>query len=203
MAGTEFLEIIVRFLDCIGQDADAKPAFIQITLKEAAGILGADHVPETFISFPKSRWPQEWIDKVASGELVDPVCPLLIDLCGHPSAGLLWDKCSQKMILECGFEKVLGWESLYVHKQKQVFLGVYVDDFHLSGEEAGMAAAWDSLKKHINFGDIINFDGTTYLGCTQSDVRNVLQFPCVQHMYYCPKHVLLQRRTTSKDKQEE
>ena len=146
MAGAKLLDIIARFPDWIGQDADAKSAFTQITLKEAAVILGADHVPETFISLPKSRWPQEWIDKVASGELVDPVCPVLPNLYGHPLAGL--DKRSQKMIHECGFEKVLGWESSYVHKQKQVFLGVYVDDFHLSGKEAGAEKAHRFFRYH-------------------------------------------------------
>ena len=69
------------------------------------------------------------------------------------------------MILECGFENVLVLESLYVHGQKQVFLGVYVDDFHLSGKTAGMKAGWGSLKRHIKSGEIMNFNGTTYLGC--------------------------------------
>ena len=98
MAGIEFVDIVARFPDCVGQDADAKSAFTQIKLKEAAGILGVDHVPETFISLPKSSWPEDWIKKAASGELVDPVCPLLTNLYWHPLAGLLWDRCSQKKI---------------------------------------------------------------------------------------------------------
>ena len=75
--------------------------------------------------------------------------------------------CSQKKIRECGFEKVKGWESLYVHKKLQVFLGVYVDDFHLSGVEGSLTKAWELLKQHIDFSDITKFEGTTYLGCTQ------------------------------------
>ena len=171
MAGTKFLDIIARFPECMGEDGDAKSAFTQITLRDAAKLLGEDHVPETFISLPRSRWPQDWIDRVESGELVDPVCPLLTNLYGHPLAGLLWDKCSQKMIRECGFEKVLGWESLYVHRQLQVFLGVYVDDFHLSGKATGMKSAWAALEKHIDYGEITEFNGTTYLGCTQREVK--------------------------------
>ena len=164
--------LIARFPGCVGEDGDAKSAFFQITLKDAAEILGKDHVPETFISLPRSRWPQDWIDRVASGELVDPVRPLRTNLYGHPLAGLSWDKFLQKMIRECGSEKVLGWESLYVHKKLQVFLGVYVDDFHLSGKSTGMEATWTALKKHIDFGDITDFNGTTYLGCTQKEVKN-------------------------------
>ena len=50
MAGIKFLDIIARFPGCIGKDGDAKSAFTQITLKDAAKILGEDHVPETFIT---------------------------------------------------------------------------------------------------------------------------------------------------------
>ena len=31
-----------------------------------------------------------------------------------------------------GFEKVKGWECLYVHREDQLFLSVYVDDFKLA-----------------------------------------------------------------------
>jgi hypothetical protein len=95
------------------------------------------------------------------------VCPLLSNLYGHPLAGLLWDKFSQEKIQACGFEKVKGWESLYVHRERQVFLGVYVDDFHMAGKSKQLAGAWEALRQHITFGDINKFDGTTYLGCTQ------------------------------------
>ena len=174
MTGTKFLDIIARFPGCIGEDADATSAFTQITFDEAAEILGMAYVPETWISLPKDRWPQEWHDLVAKGELLDPVCPLVTNLYGHPIAGLLWDKCSQNRILQCGFEKVTGWESLYVHRKLQVFLGLYVDDFHMAGKEAGVRAAWDILKKTITLGDVTNFDGNTYLGCTQKsfDIPN-------------------------------
>ena len=151
MAGTKFLDVIARFQNCSGEDADATSAFTQITFEEAKEILGKDHVPETYISLPKSRWPEDWKRRVESGDLVDPVCPLRTNLYGHPLAGLLWDKCSQKKILQCGFEKVLGWESLYVHKKLQVFLGVYVDDFHLAGRSASLPEAWKLLQTEIDF----------------------------------------------------
>ena len=117
-----FWTLFARFPGCCGEDADAKSVFTQITLAEAADILGVDHVPETYISLPRSRWPADWIRREAAGELQDPVCPLRTNLYGHPLVGLLWDQRSQKKILKCGFEKVLGWESSYVHKELQVFL---------------------------------------------------------------------------------
>jgi DNA (cytosine-5)-methyltransferase 1 len=171
MAGTKFIDIIARFPGCKGEDADATSAFTQITLKEAEEILGIEHVPETFISLPKDRWPDKWHELVASGELVDPVCPLVTNLYGHPLAGLLWDKCSQKRIQQAGFDKVKGWESLYVHKRLKVFLGVYVDDFHMAGDKDGMLEAWKLIKTNITLGKIEPFAGNTYLGCTQHMVE--------------------------------
>ena len=171
MAGTKFLDVIARFPGMSGQDADATSAFTQITLEEASKILGVSHVPETWISLPKDRWPDEWHKGVKDGTLIDPVCPLVTNLYGHPLAGLLWDKCSQERIQKCGFKKVEGWESLYVHPEKQLFLGVYVDDFHLCGKTDNLAAAWADLKKHIDFGEVSPFDGTTYLGCTQDKLK--------------------------------
>ena len=108
---------------------------------------------------------------MASGELVDPVCPLVTNLYGHPLAGLLWDRCSQRRLQQAGFEKVKGWESLYVHNEVQVFLGVYVDDFHMAGKSTGMKKAWELIKTNITLGKIEPFAGNTYLGCTQHDVE--------------------------------
>jgi hypothetical protein len=92
-------------------------------------------------------------------------------LYGHPLAGLLWDKCSQRRLQQAGFEKVKGWESLYVHNELQVFLGVYVDDFHMAGKSTGMKKAWELIKTNITLGKIEPFAGNTYLGCTQHDVE--------------------------------
>ena len=47
-----------------------------------------------------------------------------------------------------------------------MFLGVYVDDLHAAGKAKNLPEVWKLLKKEIDFGDIIPFDGNTYLGCT-------------------------------------
>ena len=74
------------------------------------------------------------------------------------------------MICECGFERVLGWESLYVHRKMQVFLGVYVDDFHMAGRTENLAKAWALLRKKMDLGPSLPFNQNTYLGCTQTEV---------------------------------
>jgi hypothetical protein len=52
-----------------------------------------------------------------------------------------------------------------------VFLGVYVDDFHMAGDKDGMLEAWKLIKTNITLGKIEPFAGNTYLGCTQHMVE--------------------------------
>jgi len=164
MAGTRFLDAVARFPNCSGVDADATSAFTQLTLEDAGRYLGIGVVPKTWITLPKDRQPASWQG------IEDPVCPLIGNLYGHPLAGLLWDKCSQERIKACGFEKVRSWESMYVHKAKGLFLGVYVDDFHMAGRTEHMEQAWKDLRAVIDFGDSTDFNNTTYLGCQQQKI---------------------------------
>ena len=58
----------------------------------------------------------------------DPVVPLERNLYGHPLAGLLWERQFEKVLLKHGWEKIPNWECLFVHREKGLFLSVYVDD---------------------------------------------------------------------------
>ena len=60
----------------------------------------------------------------------DPVVPLERNLYGHPSAGQF-----EKILLKYGWEKVSNWECLFVHREKGLFLSVYVDDIKLAGKK--------------------------------------------------------------------
>ena len=60
---------------------------------------------------------------------------------------------------------VPGLESLYVHAAEQLSLGVYVDDFRISGKAEFMHKSWEDLKKHIDFGEITSLKGGGYSGC--------------------------------------
>ena len=44
------------------------------------------------------------------------------------------------------------------------------DSFHAAGKAASLPEVWKLLKEEIAFGDITNFNGNTYLGCTQVKV---------------------------------
>ena len=58
----------------------------------------------------------------------DPVVPLERNLYGHPLAGLLWERQFEKILLQHGWGKFSNWECLFVHREKGLFLSVYVDD---------------------------------------------------------------------------
>eukprot|EP00975_Prorocentrum_lima_P051079 10702339-Prorocentrum_lima.AAC.1 len=54
------------------QQADATQAYTQNKLGGAP----------TWIRLPRDRWPKEWI----TANYVDPVCPLILALYGHPDS---------------------------------------------------------------------------------------------------------------------
>ena len=57
------------------------------------------------------------------------------NLYGHPLAGLLWERQFEKILLKHGWEKIPNWECLFVHREKGLFLSVYVNDIKLAGKE--------------------------------------------------------------------
>ena len=85
---------------------------------------------QTWIKLPKHCWPKD-----GSWNKFDRPCVLLrINLYGHPLAGLLWELFSTEVLLSLGFEKVKGWECLFVNRKWQVFISVYVDDYKIAGK---------------------------------------------------------------------
>ena len=83
----------------------------------------------------------------------DPVVPLERNLYGHPLAGLLWERQFEKILLKHGWEKIPNWECLFVHREKGLFLSVYVDDIKLAGKKQNL----DPMSKVLN----------KEVGCTQ------------------------------------
>ena len=80
------------------------------------------------------------------------------NLYGHPLAGLLWER---------KFEKILLKECLFVHRDKGLFLSVYVDDIKLAGKKQNLDPMWKVLNKEVDLGEPTSFLDHVYLGCTQ------------------------------------
>ena len=69
--------------------------------------------------------------------------------------------------MKYGWEKVPNWECLSVHRQKGLFLSVYVDDIKLAGKKQNLDPMWKLLNKEVDFGEPTSFLDHVYLGCTQ------------------------------------
>ena len=97
----------------------------------------------------------------------DPAGTLERNLYGHPLARLSWERQVEKVLLKYGWEKVSNWECLCVHREKGLFLSVYVDDIKLAGKKQNIDPMWKVLNKEVDLGEPTSFLDPVYLGCTQ------------------------------------
>ena len=73
----------------------------------------------------------------------------------------------EKILLKHGWEKIPNWECLCVHREKGLFLSVYVDDIKLAGKTQNLDPMWKLLNKDVELGEPTSFLDHVYLGCTQ------------------------------------
>ena len=97
----------------------------------------------------------------------DPVVPPERNLHGHPLAGLFWERQFEKILLKHGWEKIPNCECLFVHREKGLFLSVYVDDIKLAGKKQNLDPMCKLLNKEVDLGEPTSFLDQVYLGCTQ------------------------------------
>ena len=130
MTAAKVMDITSRLSGCAGQAADAVSACTQVTMEDALKLLKIpkSECPDIWIRLPRHKRPKSW------SSMEDPVVALERNLCGHPVAGLLWERQFEKVPFEHGWEKVSNWECLFVHREKGLFLSVYVDDIKLAGK---------------------------------------------------------------------
>ena len=99
----------------------------------------------------------------------DLVVPLDENLCGRPLAGLLWKKQFENVLLKNGWEKIPNWECFFVHREKGLFLSVYVDDTKLAGKKQNINPRWKVLNKEVDLGEPTSFLDHVYLGHVLKD----------------------------------
>ena len=97
----------------------------------------------------------------------DPVVPLERNLYGHPLAALSWERQLEKFLFKYGWGTVPHWECLFVHREKGLFLSVYVDDIQLAGKNQNLDPMWKLLNKEVDLGEPTSFLDNVCLGCTQ------------------------------------
>ena len=163
MTAAKVMDIISRLPGCAGQAADAVSAYTQVKMEDAHKLLKIpkSECPDIWIRLPRHKWPKSW------SSMEDPVVPLERNLYGHPLAGLLWERQFEKVLLKHGWEKIPNWECLFVHREKGLFLSVYVDDIRLAGKKHNIDPMWKVLNKEVDLGEPTSFLDHVYLGCTQ------------------------------------
>ena len=131
MTAAKVMDSISRFPGCARQAADAISAYTQVKMEDAPKLLKIQNseCPDIWIRLPRHKWPRSW------SSMEDPVVPLERNMYGHPLTGLLWERQFEKIPLKYGWEKVSSWECLFVHREKGLFLSVYVDDRKLAGKK--------------------------------------------------------------------
>ena len=56
----------------------------------------------------------------------------------------------EKSLLKHGWEKSPNWESLFVHREKGLFLSVYVDDINWLGKKQNINPSLNILMKDVD-----------------------------------------------------
>ena len=117
--------------------------------------------PDIWIRPPRHKWPNSW------SSMEDPVVPLKRNLYGHPLAGFLWTMPFEKILLKYGWEKVSNLECSLVHREKGVFISLYVDDIKLAGKKLNIDPMRKVLNKEVDMGEPTSFLDHGNLGCTR------------------------------------
>ena len=163
MTAARVMDIISGLPGSAGQAADVVSACTQVKKEDAPQFLKIpkSECPDIWIRLPRHKWPKSW------SSMEDPVVPLERNLYGHPLAGLLWKRQFEKILLKYGWEKVSKWECLFVHREKRLFLSVYVDDKKLARKKQNIDPMWKVHNKEVELGEPTSFLDHENLGCTQ------------------------------------
>ena len=136
---------------------DKQPSSISLHSSKFGGRSQIVHNSQVSVQ----KWTKSW-----SG-IEDPVVLLERNFCGHPLAGLLWERQFEGVLLELGNERVPNWECLFVHRKQGLCLSVCVDDIKMGGKKLNMAPMWKKLMKNVDLDEPISFLDHACLGCTQ------------------------------------
>ena len=79
------MDIISRLLGCAGQAADAVSAYTQVKMEDAPNLL---------------KIPKIGMSRHLDSSTTTQMALLERNLCGHPLAGLLWERQFEKVLLK-------------------------------------------------------------------------------------------------------
>ena len=162
MTAAKVMDIISRLPGCAGQAADAVSAYTQVKMEDAPKLLKIpkSECPDIWIRLLRHKWPKSW------SSMEDPVVPLERNLYGDLQD--CYGKGNlRKILLQHCWEKVSNCECLFVHREKGLFLSVYVDDIKLAGKKQNIVPMWKVRNKEVDLGEPTSFLDHVHLGCSQ------------------------------------
>ena len=75
----------------------------------------------------------------------------------------------EKTLFKLGWYKIPGWECLYAHREKGLFMSVYVDDFKMVGRKEKLADMWTALREDLDLEPETELSHNVYFGCNQRE----------------------------------
>ena len=160
MTAPKVMDIISRLPGCAGQAAGAVSAYTKVLMEDAPNIIEKfqnRNVQILGFVHHDTKWPKSW------SSMEDPIVPLERNLYGHPLTGLLCKRQFEKLLLKYGWEKVSNWECSPVHREKGLFLSVYVDDIKLAGQKQHVDPMWKVFNKEVDLEEPTSFLDHVYL----------------------------------------
>ena len=148
VTAAKIMDIISRLLGCDGHAADAVSACTQVKMEDAHKLW----------KIPRSECPDILdLSTTTNGLSHGPVSktqsvPLERNLYGHPLARLFWERHFKKILLKHGWEKIPNWECLFVHREKGLFLSVYMDDLKIGWKETQYRSDVESTQQRSRVG---------------------------------------------------
>ena len=141
--------------------------------------------PDFQIRLPRHKWPKSWAN------IEDLVVLLERNLYGHPSAGLVWERRFEEVLLELGWEKVQNWECLFVRRKQGLFLSVYVDDTKNGWKVAECGSHVEEIdEKNVDLDEPTSFLGYVHFGM-QFNVNAIRTKPLLTSADKCLNPVFL------------
>ena len=104
MVAAKSFDVVARMPGMAGSAADCVSEYTQVKDADMARLLKLprNKCPVIWIRIPKDRWPK-WCHEKG---LEDSAVPLLVNLYGHPLAGLLWEKHLEEKLTQSGWKKL-------------------------------------------------------------------------------------------------
>ena len=156
------MDIISRLPGCAGQAADAVSAYTQVKM-ECSKIIENSKIG---------------MSRHLESSTTTQMAKIMVQ-CGRSSRSSgtksVWSSFGRTVMgkairenpIETCWEKVSNRECLFVHREKGLFLSVYVDDIKLAGKKQNINPMWKVLNKEVDLGEATSLLDHVYLECTQ------------------------------------